>query len=74
MAEEVKVHLTKEECQGIYDLIDELTGGNVTNCFGWDGRDSIEDTQTRAIAKIFLGCGEGIPFLPGTVLNWEDLP
>lgn len=74
MVEKVKVHLTKEECQSIYDLIDELTGGNVTNYFGWDGSDSIEDTRTRAIAKIFLGCGEGIPFLPEAIIKWKDLP
>lgn len=74
MAEEVKVHLTKEECRGIYDLIDELSGGNAGNCFGWNGSDSIEDTQTRAIAKIFVGCNKDTPFLPEAIIKWKDLP
>lgn len=44
MPKDAKIHLTKEECQGIYDLIDMLSGGNADKSFGWNGSDSIEDT------------------------------
>lgn len=55
------VTFTYEEINAIYDLIDELSGGNASNAFSWDGKDSLEDENTSAMCKIFKTLGRSIP-------------
>lgn len=53
--------LTKEECEGIYEIIDILSGYNAGNAFVWDGTDDPNDPGTRAVAKIFKAIGREVP-------------
>lgn len=47
------VTFTAEEAAAIEELIDSLSGGNPENAFAHDGSDSLDDVQTRAIAKLY---------------------
>lgn len=55
------VTLTPDEAEAIYELIDELSGGNADNVFANDGTDTLDDVRTRAAAKVFKAAGEDIP-------------
>lgn len=52
---------TKEEVEAIYELLDQLSGGNPEYGFSWDGEDSLEDPTTSALVKIFKVKGRSIP-------------
>lgn len=53
--------LTEEEAKEIYAVIDELSGFNARDCFAWDGTDSLKNTRTRALAKLFRAAGRDVP-------------
>lgn len=55
------ITLSKEECEAVYELIDQLSGGNPENVFAWDGTDSIHCPTTSAMIKIFSAAGRDIP-------------
>jgi hypothetical protein len=55
------VSLTKEECHAIFELIDQLSGGNPENAFANDGSDSMDDPTTPACVKIYKACGRSVP-------------
>lgn len=62
---DVAVTLTTEECKAIYDLIDQLSGGNAGNVFSGynDPLDPIDpdDPTITSCAKIFGAAGENVP-------------
>ena len=49
--------LTYDENQALFDLIEELTGGNPKNVFSQDGYDTVEDARKRACAKVYIAAG-----------------
>lgn len=50
-----------EEAESVYELINMLSGNNAENVFAWDGSDTLEDVQTKAMAKLFRACGRPLP-------------
>lgn len=53
--------LTEEEAKAIYDIIDELSGGNAANVFSWDGDDDMNDPKTTGLVKIFKAAEKDVP-------------
>lgn len=50
---------TTEELQALYELIDQLSGGNPGNVFAHDGSDSLEDLTTSTAVKLYWATGNG---------------
>ncbi len=58
------VELSPKECRAIYNLIDQLSGGNPEYAFPPNvggGPNDIADPQVSACAKIYAAAGQGIP-------------
>jgi hypothetical protein len=55
------VTLTAEEARALFDIIDQLAGGNPESVFAWDGTDSPFDPTSRAAAKLFVAVGRPVP-------------
>lgn len=53
--------LTLAEAKAVYELIDQLSGGNPENVFAWDGSDDWESPLTRAMVKLFRECKRKVP-------------
>lgn len=51
------ITLTRAEAVALFDLIDELSGGNAGNVFAHDGKDSLDDALTSAAVKLFRAKG-----------------
>ena len=60
---ETGVVLSETECKALYDLIDELSGGNARNVFAWDGTDSLKSFTTTACEKVYKTAGKEVPDL-----------
>lgn len=56
-----EVTFTVEEVEAIYSWLDDLSGGNASNIFCWDGTDSIETPYFSAAYKVFKTCGRSVP-------------
>ena len=59
--EESWLTLSSGEAAALFDIIDQLSGFSPENVFAWDGSDSLEDTTTRAAAKLFKAAGRSVP-------------
>mgnify|MGYP001615456865 FL=1 len=55
------ITLTREECEALYDLIDQLSGGNPENVFAWDGTDDLSRPCISAAVKLFTAAAEDVP-------------
>ena len=55
------ITFTHEECQAMYELIDQLSGGNAENVFLWDCTDSLADPTISAAAKLYTAAKAGVP-------------
>lgn len=60
---------SNEEAQAIYNLLSQLSGGNfIGYAFAYDGSDTIKDSTTRAIAKLFLATDRE-EYIPKNVID-----
>ena len=55
------VTFTKEEVAAVFELIDQLSGGNPASGFSWDGKDDPKEPTTSALVKIFKSVGRDVP-------------
>lgn len=53
--------MTEAEMKALYDLIEQLSGGNAENVFAWDGSDDASDPTTSACVKLFKAKGVRLP-------------
>lgn len=51
------LELTADESQSLFQIIDELSGGNPENVFVNDGTDTLDSATTRAFVKLFRAVG-----------------
>lgn len=55
------IQLTNEECGALYDLINDLSGGNAENVFTWDEPNDLSHPWVSACAKVFVEADRAIP-------------
>ena len=55
------ITLNKAEAEAVFELIDQMSGGNPENGFSWDGTDDMSNPTTSALFKIFKECGRNVP-------------
>jgi len=52
---------SETEVAEIYDLISELSGNDPGNVFAWDGTDTLDNVNCRAMFKVFRTVGASVP-------------
>ncbi len=53
--------LDEEEAKAVYEVMDQLSGGNPGGIFNWGGLDDPAHPQTSAFVKIYKLAGKPVP-------------